>query len=235
MRPDRVLVIPARYSSNWACNWRARLSTHTPVATSTGHHRERRAWQTATTAAMAACKASIACVNALFTAGHGTAAQADFLALLKSADVAYLIDVRIGPGSRKHPHFGKDAMASWLPQAGISYRWERRLGGFRKLPADSPDTALRNESFRAYAAYMRTGDFTAAVGELIVQAQAAPTAIMCSETLWWRCHRRLIADYCVLLAGLPVEHLMPRSKAVPHVPTKGVRVLGKYLRYDVLD
>jgi uncharacterized protein (DUF488 family) len=175
----------------------------------------------------------MAAVGVLFTVGHGTASQADFEELLKSAGVTSLVDVRIGPGSSKHPHFGKDSMAAWLPEAGISYRWEQRLGGFRKLPPESPDTALRNDSFRAYAAYMRTGEFGAAAERLIAEAQDQPTAIMCSETLWWRCHRRLIADHCVLLAGLPVEHLMPRSRPTTHVPTQGVRVLGNSLRYDV--
>ncbi|ADX71605.1 uncharacterized conserved protein [Pseudarthrobacter phenanthrenivorans Sphe3] len=171
----------------------------------------------------------------LNTAGHGAASQTDFTRLLQAAGVTSLVDVRIGPGSRKHPHFGKDLMAEWLPRAGISYRWEQRLGGFRKLPPDSPDTALRNDSFRAYATYMRSPDFLAAVDQLVAAAQAQQTAIMCSETVWWRCHRRLISDYCVLLAGLPVEHLMPPEKAVPHVPTQGVRVLGNGLRYDVHD
>jgi uncharacterized protein (DUF488 family) len=149
--------------------------------------------------------------------------------------VTSLVDVRIGPGSRKHPHFGKDRMEEWLPEAGISYRWEQRLGGFRKLPPDSPDTALRNESFRAYAAYMRSPGFAAAAEELVAAAQAEQTAIMCSETVWWRCHRRLVADHCVLLAGLPVEHLMPPAKTVPHTPTQGVRILGDCLRYDVQE
>jgi uncharacterized protein (DUF488 family) len=175
----------------------------------------------------------MAAVGVLFTVGHGTASQVDFEELLKSAGVTSLVDVRIGPGSRKHPHFGKDSMAAWLPEAGISYRWEQRLGGFRKLPPESPDTALRNDSFRAYAAYMRTGEFGAAAERLVAEAQDQPTAIMCSETLWWRCHRRLIADHCLLLAGLPVEHLMPRSRPATHVRTQGVRVLGDSLRYDV--
>ena len=177
----------------------------------------------------------IACVRALFTVGHGTASQAEFASRLQDAGVTSLVDVRIGPGSRKHPHFGKDRLEAWLPEAGISYRWERRLGGFRKLPPDSPDTALRNESFRAYAAYMRTADFGVAAEALVAAAQSEQTAIMCSETVWWRCHRRLIADHCLLLAGLPVAHLMPPAKATPHVPTKGVRVLGNELRYDVLE
>lgn len=117
-------------------------------------------------------------------------------------------------------------MAEWLPAAGIGYRWERRLGGFRKLPPGSPDTALRNESFRAYAGYMRSPEFTAAVAGLLAEAQDRQTAIMCSETVWWRCHRRLIADHCLLLAGTPVEHLMPPAKRTPHVPTKGVRIMA---------
>jgi len=177
----------------------------------------------------------MASVKALFTVGHGTASQEDFTRLLRAAGTESLVDVRIGPGSRKYPHFGKDRLALWLPEAGIGYRWEKRLGGFRKLLPDSPDTALRNESFRAYAGYMRSEDFLAAAAELVAGSQAATTAIMCSETLWWRCHRRLIADHSVLLAGLPVEHLMPPAKAVPHVPTKGVRVTENELRYDVLE
>lgn len=178
---------------------------------------------------------TIAWMSALFTVGHGTAAQDEFIARLKAAGITSLVDVRIGPGSRKHPHFGKDRMEEWLPAAGISYRWEQRLGGFRKLPPDSPDTALRNESFRAYAAYMRSPQFTAAAEELVAAARTAKTAVMCSETVWWRCHRRLIADHCVLLADLPVEHLMPPAKTVPHIPTQGVRMLGDCLRYDVQD
>lgn len=97
----------------------------------------------------------------------------------------------------------------------------------------SPDTALRNDFFRAYAAYMRTGEFGTAAERLMADAQDQPTVTMCSETLWWRCHRRLIADHCVLLAGLPVEHLMPCSRPTRHVPTQGVRRLGNSLRYDV--
>jgi len=99
----------------------------------------------------------MASVGVLYTVGHGTASQSGFGELLASAGVTSLVDVRIGPGSRKSPHFGKDSMAAWLPDAGIRYRWEQRLGGFRKLPPESPDTALRNDSFRAYAAAKRSG------------------------------------------------------------------------------
>lgn len=168
----------------------------------------------------------------LVTVGHGTATQEDFTRLLVGAGINALVDVRIGPGSRKYPHFGKDLMEEWLPAAGIEYRWEKRLGGFRKLPADSPDVALRNESFRAYAAYMRSPDFAAALDDLIVQAAGQSVGIMCSETVWWRCHRRLIADHALLLDGLAVEHLMPGVRWTAHKPTAGVRRGIGELVYD---
>ena len=168
----------------------------------------------------------------LLTVGHGTAGQAEFTQLLSGAGIQALVDVRIAPGSRKFPHFSKDLLAEWLPAAGVEYRWEKRLGGFRKLPPDSPDVALRNESFRAYAAYMRSPEFLAALGALITQAGEQSVAIMCSETVWWRCHRRLIADHLVLLDGVDTRHLMPGGKLVPHQPTSGVRVQGDQLVYD---
>ncbi|WP_426226613.1 DUF488 family protein [Pseudarthrobacter sp. DSP2-3-2b1] len=170
----------------------------------------------------------------LLTVGHGTAGQAELTELLSASGVEALVDVRIAPGSRKFPHFGKDLLAEWLPAAGVEYRWEKRLGGFRKLPPDSPDVALRNDSFRAYAAYMRSPEFLAAVAELIAQAGEQSVAIMCSETVWWRCHRRLIADHLVLLDGVDVRHLMPGGKLAPHPPTSGVRLVGDELVYDQL-
>jgi uncharacterized protein (DUF488 family) len=174
----------------------------------------------------------------LLTVGHGASDEEDFRNLLQAADVASVVDVRIGPGSRKHPHFGKDRLEEWLPAAGIAYRWEQRLGGFRKLPPDSPDIALRNESFRAYAAYMRTPGFAAALAEVLAEvlAEAAErrTAIMCSETLWWRCHRRLIADHALLLEGAKPVHLMPAGRMMTHQPTGGVRAAGDRLIYDVV-
>lgn len=168
----------------------------------------------------------------LLTVGHGTATEEQFAELLASAGVQLLVDVRIAPGSRKFPQFGKDLLKEWLPGVGVAYRWEKRLGGFRKLPQDSPDVALRNDSFRAYAAYMRSAEFSLALGELLAQAAHRSTAIMCSETVWWRCHRRLISDHAVLLDATNVLHLMPGGKLTPHQPTSGVRVDGHQLVYD---
>ncbi|GAB3273717.1 DUF488 domain-containing protein [Arthrobacter pigmenti] len=168
----------------------------------------------------------------LFTIGHGTREKGEFVELIANAGIEQLVDVRIGPGSRKHPHFGKDKMQRWLPEAGIDYRWEKRLGGFRKLEQDSPDIALRNDSFRAYAGYMRSADFLTALSELLGQARHIRSVIMCSETVWWRCHRRLIADHGVLLDGFQVQHLMPQSRWADHKPTSGVRVADGELIYD---
>jgi uncharacterized protein (DUF488 family) len=171
--------------------------------------------------------------SALFTIGHGTHPADDFGALLQNSGIQSLVDIRIGPGSRRNPQFQRAAMEIWLPATGIEYRWERRLGGFRPLPPDSPDTALRNESFRAYAAHMRTADFRAALAELLEQARRLPTVIMCSESVWWRCHRRLVADATVLLHGWSVRHVMPDGRVSEHRPTEGVGVREGDLYYDV--
>ena len=169
----------------------------------------------------------------LLTIGHGTHPADEFASLLRGADVAALVDIRIGPGSRRNPQFQRAALEKWLPQNGIDYRWERRLGGFRKLPAGSPDTALRNESFRAYAGHMRTPDFREALAELLAGASRQPTVIMCSESVWWRCHRRLVADAATLLHGWDVQHVMPDGRLAAHPPTQGVRLADHELYYDV--
>ena len=144
----------------------------------------------------------------LLTFGHGTATAERMTELLRGADVTVLIDVRTAPGSRRHPHVARAELERWLPEAGISYRWDKRLGGFRKAAPDSPDTAWREDMFRGYAAHMRTGEFQAAMDEVLAQAGVDSTAVMCAESLWWRCHRRLIADFAVASRGVPVRHLL---------------------------
>jgi len=171
----------------------------------------------------------------LLTVGHGTLAADDLTALLAGAGVVSLVDIRIGPGSRRNPHLGRAEMERWLPAAGVAYRWERRLGGFRKPAGASPDVALRNHSFRAYAAHMRAPEFRGALGEVLAEAATRRTAVMCSETVWWRCHRRLVADAAVLLDGFAVTHLMPGGRLADHRPTDGARVSGPVLVYDASD
>jgi uncharacterized protein (DUF488 family) len=125
-------------------------------------------------------------------------------------------------------------MARWVPDlAGASYEWRPALGGFRKTRPDSPNVALRHPAFRGYADYMQTPAFAQALDELLSEAQRERLAIMCSESLWWRCHRRLIADAATLTRGVGVLHVMHSGAPRPHVLTEGVRLLpdGR-LQYD---
>ena len=175
--------------------------------------------------------------NELLTLGHGTAA-ADMLAeLIRGAAIDSIVDVRSIPKSRRHPQFVREAMERWIPErSGSAYRWEPGLGGFRKVSRDSPNVALRHPSFRAYADYMETDTFARSLAHVLVQAASARVAILCSETLWWRCHRRLIADAAVLLHGVDVRHLMHDGTLRTHVTTAGVRVTAdRLLRYDMIS
>jgi uncharacterized protein (DUF488 family) len=169
----------------------------------------------------------------LLTLGHGTASAEELMALLEGAGVERLVDVRTAPGSRRHPHVRRQAMAGWLGAAGVAYRWEPELGGFRKAGPGSVNTALRHPAFRGYADYMRTPPFWTALDRLLAEAAGAPTVAMCSETLWWRCHRRLLADAAVLVRGAEVLHLDHRGRLEPHRPTEGVRRDGDLLAYDL--
>jgi len=158
------------------------------------------------------------------TFGHGTASAEQITELLHGADVAGIVDIRIAPGSRRHPHVARAELERWLPASGISYRWDKRLGGFRKPAPDSPDVVWREDMFRGYAGYMRTGEFLAAAGELIAEASTQRVAAMCSESLWWRCHRRLVADFVSVARGLPVLHLMHDGRLQEHRPSPGLRL-----------
>ncbi len=159
----------------------------------------------------------------LLTFGHGTATAERMTELLQCADVALLVDVRIAPGSRRHPHVARAELERWLPEAGISYRWDKRLGGFRKPGPDSPDTAWREDMFRGYAGHMRTAVFLVAVDEVLALAGTDPTVVMCAESLWWRCHRRLLADFVSAARGVPVRHLMHDGRVEEHRLSPGLR------------
>lgn len=173
-----------------------------------------------------------AAAQALVTVGHGTASQERLAALLNEADVASVVDVRRFPGSRRNPHVGREELARWLPEVGITYRWEERLGGRRRGHPGSPHVGMRNDSFRAYADHLTTPDFRGAIAEVLAEADARPVAVMCSESVWWRCHRRLIADHVLLLEQRPVLHLFHDGRLAPHRPTDVVRVEGGRLLYD---
>jgi uncharacterized protein (DUF488 family) len=168
----------------------------------------------------------------IHSVGHGTLPDEDFVALLRDAGIARIVDVRAFPGSRHNPQFGREAMEGWLPASGISYGWLPALGGRRRGVEGSRHVALRNASFRAYADHMETPEFRSGIDELIRLAEHEPTAVMCSESVWWRCHRRLVADHLVLVRELEVTHLMHDGRLTPHHVTDGVRIDGGTLAYD---
>ncbi|GAA5038962.1 uncharacterized protein (DUF488 family) [Thermocatellispora tengchongensis] len=160
----------------------------------------------------------------LLTFGHGTATRTELSELLRGAAVRAVVDVRTAPGSRRNPDAGRGALERWLPEAGLRYRWERRLGGFRKEPPGSPDVYWHNASFRGYAGHSRHPDFVAAMDELLRQAATTRTAVMCAEAVWWRCHRRIIADFAVLARRAQVLHLAHDGRLTEHRPTPGARL-----------
>ena len=163
----------------------------------------------------------------LLTVGHSTMSREEFAALLTGAGVDLVVDVRSAPGSRRHPQFGRVELEAWLPAAGVGYRWEPDLGGFRRSSANSPNVALRHPSFRGYADYMATDRFTQALALVLDDASYQVVTVMCAETLWWRCHRRLIADAAVLLFGVEVRHLGHDGRRSAHRLTEGVRGDGR--------
>ncbi|MGH9108322.1 MAG: DUF488 family protein [Acidimicrobiales bacterium] len=169
----------------------------------------------------------------LVTVGHGTMSEEELADLLCTAGVALVVDVRSAPGSRRHPQFGQAQLAGWLPAAGIGYRWEGRLGGFRRTRPDSANVALRHPSFRGYADYMATPEFHDALAAVLQEARQGCTAVMCAETLWWRCHRRLIADAAVLAFGSRVRHLGHDGRLADHRLTDGARLAAGIVVYDV--
>lgn len=167
----------------------------------------------------------------VFTLGHGNRTREEFVALLHQAGITLLLDVRRYPGSRRHPHFAREALEHALPVVGIAYRWEgERLGGRRREGVDSPHTALRSASFRAYADHMRTPPFRAAIADILAAADGRP-AILCAESLPWRCHRWFIAD-ALLIAGARVIHLIAPDTQREHSLSPFVRVEAGELIYD---
>ncbi|MEE2030801.1 DUF488 domain-containing protein [Rhodococcus chondri] len=162
----------------------------------------------------------------LLSVGHGRLQRPELTALMRSAGVESLVDIRRFPGSRRNPDVASDAMGEWLPDAGVAYRLEQRLGGRRRLPAgtDTEDPWWRVEQFAAYAAHTRSTEFGEALEELLDESAGCSTAMMCSESVWWRCHRRLVADVVVLRFEREVLHLMHDGRTVAHEPASGARI-----------
>ena len=142
----------------------------------------------------------------IWTIGHSAHSLATFTALLRLNEIEMVCDVRSVPRSRRHPHFATEALAASLPKQKLGYVHMADLGGWRKVEPGSPNGAWTNRSFQGYADYTLSAQFQAAVEELHELADARRTAIMCAEALWWRCHRRLIADRFAV-GGWEVSHI----------------------------
>jgi uncharacterized protein (DUF488 family) len=163
---------------------------------------------------------------ALLTLGHGPDDRGRLAARLTAAGIGLVVDVRRFPASRRNPDVAEESLARWLPEAGIGYRWEECLGGRRRLPPGEPvaDAWWTVAQFAAYAAHTRTPEFGAALDAVLAEAEGTTVAVMCSESVWWRCHRRLIADVAVLGRRVPVSHLMPDGRLAAHRPSEGAVV-----------
>lgn len=168
------------------------------------------------------------------TVGHGTLEAEEFARLLLAAEVRALVDVRRYPGSRRHPHFSRDALADWLPCRGVSYHHRPSLGGRRRPDTSSINGGLRNLQFRAYADHMATGEFRDSVAELQrlrAGCDDGMVAMMCAESVWWRCHRRLLSDHLVLVERAVVQHLFHDGRSQDHPVTPEACLRGSTVVY----
>jgi uncharacterized protein (DUF488 family) len=167
----------------------------------------------------------------IWTIGHSNRSLDDFIGLLSGEQIELLADIRRFPASRAHPHFNEGALAESLAEHNVGYRHFAGLGGRRNTRlADSPNTAWRVDSFNRYADYMTTGEFGESLDELTGAAASRRTAIMCSEAVPWRCHRRLVAD-ALILRGWEVRDILAKGPAKPHPMTPFARVSDGRLTY----
>jgi uncharacterized protein (DUF488 family) len=170
--------------------------------------------------------------DSLFTIGHSTHPIETFVELLAGHQIALLVDVRSYPSSRRWPQFNQMELEQSLGDVGIAYRWFPQLGGRRNSKrADSPHTAWEHPAFRSYADYTETAPFEAGLEGLMRAAREVRTAIMCSEGLWWRCHRRIISDH-LTMRGRQVTHIMPDGKSAIHALPEFATVNAGRIVYD---
>ena len=167
----------------------------------------------------------------IWTIGHSTRTLKEFIDILKSFHIECLADIRSFPGSRRYPHFNKEALEVSLPENNIKYIHLRELGGRRRVKPDSINTGWRLAAFRGYADYMETGSFKEAVQELERFGSKERIAYMCSEALWCRCHRSLVSDY-LKLHGWTVLHIMDIEKTQEHTYTSPSQIVNGELLYS---
>ncbi|MGR4875893.1 DUF488 domain-containing protein [Pseudoxanthomonas sp. LARHCG66] len=166
----------------------------------------------------------------VWTIGHSTRTLDVFVRLLHHNGIGAIADVRRFPGSRRYPWFGSDAMAASLHSAGIAYIWLPQLGGRRRPRKDSPNRAWRNAAFQGYADHLASAEFAEGLAQVVALAPEARTAMMCAESLWWRCHRRLIADLLVQ-RGWTVLHVLDEDAPKPHPLNVDARIQDGVLVY----
>lgn len=166
----------------------------------------------------------------IYSIGHSTHSQPEFLHMLQSFGIKVLADIRAFPGSRKFPQFNEENLKIALQENGIQYLHMSDLGGRRKVNKDSKNNRWHNASFRAYADYMETGEFEKAIATLQRMALEKPTAYMCSEAVWWRCHRSMVSDY-LKAKGWTVLHIMTAEKTKEHPYTAPAIVADGRISY----
>jgi uncharacterized protein (DUF488 family) len=166
----------------------------------------------------------------IWTIGHSSRTLDEFLALLAQYGVGAVADVRRFPGSRRQPWFAREALENSLGVHGLADRWIPALGGRRRPRADSPNTAWRNESFRGYADHLESAEFAGGLAGLLELAGRLPTAMMCAEVLWWRCHRALISDV-LTTRGIEVVHILGAGKSSVHCYTSAASLVDGRLSY----
>lgn len=167
----------------------------------------------------------------LYSIGHSTRTLEELIAALQAHGIRTLVDIRAFPRSRRVPQFNRESLESRLPESGIRYLWVKALGGYRKKTLEeSPNIALRNDSFRNYADYMLTPEFERAMAELIALGEQSGTAFMCAERVYFRCHRMLVSDWLVA-RGHQVLHIAATGPAHAHALTAEARLIDGRLLY----
>lgn len=169
-------------------------------------------------------------IGAIWTVGHSSRGEQEFMELLALYRIQAVADVRRFPGSRRQPQFAREALARSLAQHGVGYLWIPKLGGRRKARPESRNTAWRNESFRGYADHLSTAEFAEGFQELLALASRRRTALMCAEALWWRCHRAVISDV-LACSGIKVTHILDATHSSEHPYTSAARILDGKLDY----
>lgn len=170
----------------------------------------------------------------VWTIGHSTRTFEHFTSMLQSFHIEIVPDIRSFPGSRRYPHFNKEALEILLPDKGINYVHLKKLGGRRPVQPGSKNTVWKHPAFRGYADYMETDDFKEGIRQLEEIAVNERTAYMCSEAVWWRCHRALVSDH-LKVNGWRVYHIMEIGKEEEHPYTKPAKIIHGKLSYEKDD